>query len=352
MNMTSISIGNKKVGIGKPVFIIAEAGVNHNGDIKLARKLIDVAATSGVDAVKFQTFAPDELLLKGTPRATYQAKNQKGVEETQYEMLERLKLPREAHAELKRYAEKKGLIFLSTPFSLSDAAFLRDLRVDALKIGSTDTNNTPYLRTVASWGIPLILSTGMSGLEEIRESVQEIRSVGKCELTLLHCTTNYPTPFLEANVRAVSTLQREFNLPIGFSDHTEGVEAAVAVVALGAALIEKHITIDKNLPGPDHKASLDPMELTAFVRAIRNVEQALGTGEKVPFQSERDVARVARKSVVTLCPIAKGEIFTEKNLGAKRPGTGLAPKNIDRILGRRATKDMSVDYLIAEGDFA
>ncbi|MBI1974900.1 MAG: N-acetylneuraminate synthase family protein, partial [Parcubacteria group bacterium] len=316
------------------------------------------------DAVKFQTFSPDKLVTKDAKKAEYQ-KNEKypssllpskegrrgGTGESQYEMLKRLVLPRTRHAELKRYVEKKGLIFLSTPFSLDDAKFLRKLGVPALKVGSSDTNNLPYLRRIAAWRIPVLLSTGMADMKEVREAVGAIRKVGRSNLILLHCTTNYPTPFAEANLRAIQTLQKEFGAPVGFSDHTVGSEAAIAAVALGAAVIEKHFTLDRNLPGPDHKASLEPDELRNFVRHIRNVEVALGSGKKALFESEREIAKVARKSVVALRDIKKGEQFTEENLGVKRPGTGLPPRDFDKIHGTYATRTIIADALLTEGDY-
>ena len=366
MRSLIIVVKNKCIGPGYPVFIIAEVGVNHNGKLSLARKLIDAAAKAGADAVKFQTFSPDTLVTKSAEKAEYQKKKENkanppkatpfkkgGIgEETQYEMLERLMLPREYHSKLKRYAEQKGLIFLSTPFSLSDAEFLRKLGVPAIKVGSSDTNNIPYLRAIAKWNLPLILSTGMSDTNEIREAVRTVKNSGNAKLILLHCTTNYPTPFSEANLRAIQTLQKVFNIPVGFSDHTVGTEAAVAAVALGASVIEKHFTLNKNLPGPDHKASLEPGELDILVRQIRNIEVALGTGRKMPFPSELKTMKVARKSVVTTRKMLKGEIFcNEYNISAKRPGTGLSPKYLTEIHGKKATRDIPVDTVIKKSDY-
>ena len=382
MSTKSITIGTKTIGKGNPVFIIAEAGVNHNGNLSLAKKLIDAAVEAGADAVKFQTFDPDTLVTKEAAKAEYQIRNEsKGknppqatpfsshhpasptrhpssgrrggeMEESQYAMLKRLMLKREYHAELKKYAEQKGIIFLSTPFSLSDAEFLKELGVPALKIGSSDTNNIPYLRAIAKWKLPLILSTGMSDLALITESVDAIRAAGNTELIVLHCTTNYPAPIGEVNLRAMQTLQKELDVPVGFSDHTEGNVAAIASVALGASVIEKHLTLDKTMPGPDHKASLNPKEFGELVRAIRDVEKALGTGKKELFRSEKEIAKVARKSLVTVTAIKKGETFSQKNLTTKRPGTGLPPKDFDRVIGSRATRDISADTLILKTDFS
>ncbi|MEK7208065.1 MAG: N-acetylneuraminate synthase family protein [Patescibacteria group bacterium] len=384
-----ISLGNKKIGAGEPVFIIAEAGVNHNGKLALAKKLIDAAAKAGADAVKFQTFSPDELVTKNAAKAEYQVssegrrerfllpktrlaakraaafpphqsrlgtghalrKGEPKAGESQYEMLKRLMLPRAWHQTLKRHAEKKGLVFLSTPFSLDDALFLKRLGVSAIKVSSSDANNLPYLRRIARWRLPILLSTGMADLKEVRESVAVIRRAGHRVLALLQCTTNYPTPFPEVNLRAIQTLQKEFAVPVGFSDHTTGSEAAVAAVALGACVIEKHLTLDKDMSGPDHKASLEPRELSDFVRRIRHVEQALGSGKRAPFESERAIARAARKSIAALRDVKKGERFTEKNLGIKRPGTGLPPKYYETLVGKRAARDIPADALLTRHDY-
>lgn len=354
-----IRIGTSSIGRGKPVFVMAEAGVNHNGRLALALQLIDVAAEAGADAVKFQTFSPDEVVTKNAGKAAYQTtplnppskEGGRRGDESQYAMLKRLELPRVWHAKLKQYAEGKGLIFLSTPFSFSDAQFLRALGVNAIKVGSSDTNNYPYLRRIAVWGLPILLSTGMATLSEVKEAVHTIKKAGNRRIALLHCTTHYPTPFNEANLLAIRTLQKEFGLPVGFSDHTQGSEAAVAAVALGARIIEKHFTLNRNLSGPDHKASLEPDELKEFVRCIRHTEAALGSGEKVPCGSEREIAKVARKSVVALRDIKKGGRFTEQNLGVKRPGTGLPPKYLTVILGTRATRNLNADMLVGRNHY-
>jgi len=363
MPKQDISIGTKKIGYGRPVFIIAEAGVNHNGKLSLAKKLIDVAAKAGADAVKFQTFDPDTLVTKDAAKAEYQVRNEEnpsrlrrrvlplGKGESQYEMLKRLMLPRTYHSELKRYAEKKGLIFLSTPFSLSDAQFLRTLGVPAFKVASSDTNNLPFLSRIATWKLPIILSTGMADMAEVKEAVRAIKKAGNTKLVLLQCTTNYPTAFTETNLRAIQTLHKAFGLPVGFSDHTIGNEAAVAAVALGAVVVEKHFTLDRDLPGPDHKASLAPSELLDFVTKVRNTEAALGTGKKVPFTSEKETAKVARKSIVGTDDIKRGDRFTKRNLGIKRPGTGLLPKDYDGIIGKRATRDIEADTLLTKYDY-
>lgn len=346
----TIKIGNRIIGPNQPVFIIAEAGVNHNRNLKLARKLIDAAFRSGADAVKFQTFNPDTLVTKNTAKADYQVKRRRKTNESQYRMLKKLVLPREWHKELKQYAEKKGLVFLSTPFSLDDAVFLRKLGIKAIKVGSTDTENIPYLAKIAKWGLPIILSTGMSALPEIKEVVKTIRKAGNNKLAILHCTTNYPTPYEEVNLRAISTLQKEFkDVPIGFSEHTTGIEAAIASVALGVRIIEKHFTLDRNMPGPDHLASLEPNQLKLMAGAIRNIEKAMGTGKKVPFKSELKIARIARKSLVAAHDIPAGKKLTANDITIKRPGTGINPKFLNKAIGRITKNGLRKDQLFSWG---
>ncbi len=432
MSTEAISIGGKTIGKGHPVFIIAEAGVNHNGELLLAKKLIDAAFAAGADAVKFQTFDPDTLVTKSAEKAEYQVRNEnrhlsgkntppagdgsapltrgdkkeKGGE-TQHEMLKRLMLKREYHPELQQYAEKKGIIFLSTPFSLSDAEFLKELGVVAFKIGSSDTNNLPFLKTIATWGLPIILSTGMSDLKQVREAVEAIRNpssdrgtplpesefgtplargdtplpesefgtplgrgdtplhsktrvlpllgemgrIKPAPLIVLHCTTSYPAPLVEVNLRAMQTLGTELKVLVGFSDHTEGIVAPVLSVALGATVIEKHLTLDREMAGPDHKASLNPEQFAEMVRAVRGAESALGTGEKHLFSSEREIAKVARKSLVVARAIKKGEVFTAKNLTMKRPGTGLPPTKYESVIGTEALRDIPADTVLTEDDY-
>ncbi len=349
-----ISIDGKKIGKGHQVFIIAEVGVNHNGDKEIAKKLIDVAVSAGADAVKFQTFDPETLVTKEAKKAEYQDKNEKTVrgEETQYQMLKRLMLKREYHPELKTYAEQRGIIFLSTPFALSDAEFLKKLGVVAFKIGSSDTNNLPFLKTIATWGLPIILSTGMSDFALVRKSVDAIRQAGNEHLIALHCTTNYPAPIHEVNLRAMQTLARELHVLVGFSDHTEGIIAPVISVALGACVIEKHLTLDKTMVGPDHKASLSPQEFMEMVRAVRDAEHVLGTGRKDLFASEKEIEKVIRKSLVTSHAVKKGEVFTEKNLTVKRPGTGLSPSFFECVVGTTATKNLKADSVLTEDDYS
>lgn len=342
-----IKIGSRLVGYGQPVFIIAEAGVNHNGNFKLATKLIDAAAEAKADAIKFQTFNPKTLVTKTAAKAKYQNR----AEGTQYEMLNKLMLPREWHKNLKDYAKKRGLIFLSTPFSKDDAEFLIKLGVPAIKVGSSDTNNFPYLAQIAKSGLPIILSTGMSNLGEIKESSKAITDSGNNKLIVLHCTTNYPTPFEEANLNAISQIQKELGFITGFSDHTPGIEAPIAAVTLGAKVIEKHFTLNRKMPGPDHRASLEPQELKTLVSSIRNIEKAMGSGKKTPYLSEKKIAMVARKSIVALTDIKKGQIITADNIGLKRPGTGLSPKYYFNIVGAKATRDIKSDTLLKKNHY-
>jgi len=343
--MGIIKIGLKSISYQSPVFIIVDAGVNHNGDLNLAKKLIDVAVEAKVDAVKFQTFDFKTLITKTAKRAKYQEKNI-GGKETQYEMLKRLMLKREYHPILKKYTESKKLIFLSTPFSIDDADYLCGLGIPAFKVGSTDTNNIPYLEHIAKRGLPIILSTGMSDLEEVEASVKAIREKGNDKIIVLHCTTNYPTKMEEVNLRAMDTIKKKLGVLVGYSDHTKGIEVPIAAVARGARIIEKHFTLDKNMEGPDHKASLEPEELKQMVQAIRNIERALGSGKKVPTASEIETIPSIRKSVVAKIDISKNTIITEEMLDLKRPGTGILPKELNKIIGRKAKKNIKQDELI------
>jgi N-acetylneuraminate synthase len=340
-----IKIGNKIVGEGHPVFIIAEAGVNHNGRLDLAKKLIDVAAKAGVDAVKFQTFNPAKLIIRGVPQAQYQKKNMGNLKD-QYQMLDKLKLAREFHPKLKRYSESRGLIFLSTPFSMDDAEFLHQLGLPAFKVGSSDTNNLPYLKKIAKYGKPIILSTGMSDMEEVKLSARTIKSAGNKNIIILQCTTNYPTPFNEANLRVIETIRNELGYLTGYSDHTLGIEVPIAAVALGAVIIEKHFTLDREMSGPDHKTSLEPSELCKMVSSIRNIEKALGSGKKEPFKSELKIAKVAKKSIVAKVMIKRGQIIKEEMLDYKRPGTGISPMLSNKVIGMEAKKDFAPDELL------
>jgi len=330
----------------KGVFIIAEAGVNHNGNLEIAKRLVDVAVEAGADAIKFQTFVPEELVTREAGRAAYQEINMPGREETQLEMIRRLVLGYEQFYELKAYCDGAGIIFLSTPFDYHSADLLDALGVPIFKIASGELVNHPFLRYVAAKKKPLLLSTGMATLGEVEEALEVIEQAGGKEVTLLHCTTNYPAAYEEVNLRAMLTLQQAFNLPVGYSDHTQGIEVAVAAVALGACVIEKHFTLDRSMEGPDHKTSLEPAELAAMVRAIRNVEKAMGDGRKRPTNSEKEIMKVVRRSLVASRDIKAGEIITEDMLKIKRPGTGIPPKMWDVVIGRRARVDIPADTVL------
>lgn len=343
--MHTISIGKHRIGPGRPTFIIAEAGVNHNGQPELARRLIDVAAQAGVDAVKFQTFKAENLVTGSAKMADYQVENL-GAETSQLEMLRRLELAYESHQELKDYAESKGLIFLSTPFDEAAIDFLLELGVEAFKAGSGDLTNLPYLEKMARKGLPVIISTGMANLDESREAVEAIHGTGNRQLVVLHCTTNYPCPPEQVNLAAMHTLERELECLVGYSDHTTGIEVPCLAVAAGACVIEKHFTLDKNMPGPDHRASLEPDELAQMVREIRRIETIRGHGNKVPNSSEIGIREVARKSVVAAEDIPAGTSLTREMMVAKRPGTGLPPKMMAELAGRITRRDLQMDQAI------
>lgn len=344
-----IKIGSRLVGEGQPVFIIAEAGVNHNGDIELAKKLVDVAKEAGADAVKFQTFSADAIALKDAPKSSYHIETT-GMEQSWYDLLKSQELTREEHRILSDYCRAREIMFLSTPYDKVSADLLAALKVPAFKIASTDLNNIPFLRYIARKGLPIILSTGMSTLEEVRESVDAIRGEGNNNLVLLHCTANYPAPLKDINLRAMTTLRDEFQVPVGYSDHTVGYFAPIAAVAAGAAVFEKHFTLDKSLPGPDHRSSLDPTELAAMVKDIRTTEVIMGTAEKKPSESEYENRGKLRKSIVSRIDIPQGTVITEEMLDVKRPGTGLSPKHWENIIGRQTRVDIPQDKIIAWDD--
>jgi len=344
-----IKINDRIVGDGEPCFIIAEAGVNHNGDVELAKKLIDVTEEAKVDAIKFQTFKTENVVTKDAPKADYQIKNTDS-NKSQYKMLKELELKEEDFKELYRYARKKGIIFLSTPFDFESADFLDELGIPAFKISSTDLTNLPFLEYVAEKGKPVILSTGMGTLGEIEDAINTIKNTGDNEIVLLHCITNYPADFESLNLRAIQTLREAFKLPVGFSDHSLGIYAPLVAVALGAVVIEKHFTLDKNLPGPDHKASLDTRELKEMVKWIRLTEKSLGDGIKKPTPEEEEIKKVARRSIVTKVNIPKGTVITEEMITFKRPGTGLSPKYYKEIIGKRARRDINIDEMIYWSD--
>jgi N-acetylneuraminate synthase len=330
-----IKVAGRLIGDGHPCFIIAEAGVNHNGDIDLARKLIDIAANCGADAVKFQTFCADRLVTPSAPVAKYQARNI-GEQQTQLDMLRKLELSEEAHRILFDYARERGLIFLSTPFDELSADLLEELGVSAYKVPSGELSNLRFLRYLARKGKPLIISTGMATLADVELAIEALESSGCKEYVLLHCVSNYPAEAEEVNLRAMLTLRAAFGVPVGYSDHTLGIAVPLAAVALGACVIEKHFTIDRSLPGPDHKASATPEELRELISSIRTIERALGDGRKRPAQGERDTMLAARKSLIASCDIAPGTKIEEHHITLRRPGTGLPPTFLPYLVGRIA----------------
>ncbi len=327
--------------------IIAEAGVNHNGDMELAKKLVKVAHDAKVDVVKFQTFVAEDLVTKSAQKATYQREISDGSE-FQLEMLQKLELSESQHQELKKFANSVGLEFLSTGFDIQSMEMLLALGIERIKIPSGEITNLPYLRFIAAQNKEIILSTGMANLSEIDKALTALVQGGANleDITVLHCTTNYPTLMDEVNLNAMVSLGREFGVKVGYSDHTKGIEVAIAAVALGATVIEKHFTLDCNLPGPDHKASLEPGDLKALVEAVRNVDIALGDGVKRPMDSEMANRNAARKSLVAKTRIQKGEMLTIDNVAVKRPGTGISPMEWDSVIGTVATEDFSKDDLI------
>ena len=313
--------------------------MNHNGDIARAKSLIDAAVLARADAVKFQTYHTERLVIANAPKADYQKRTTDGGE-SQAAMLRKLELSFEAFRELAAYCRAKGILFLSTPFDEESADFLLELGVPAFKMGSGELTNLPLLEHVARKGLPMIVSTGMADLSDVAAAVHALRHAGNSQIILLHCVSAYPADPATVNLRAMRTLTREFNLPVGFSDHTRGIEVAVGAAALGACIIEKHFTLDRRLPGPDHHASLEPCELAAMVDAIRTVQSALGDGVKRPVAVEHDTARVARRSLVAARDIKAGEILDRGAIGVKRPGTGLPASALDSLVGRRARMDI------------
>ena len=329
------------------VFIIAEAGVNHNGSIELAKQLIDVAVDSGVDAVKFQTFKAESVVSKTAQKADYQ-KQTTDASESQFDMLKKLELDVDTHKELIAYCQEKDIMFLSTPFDHDSIDMLNDLGLEIFKIPSGEITNLLYLRHIGSLDKKIVLSTGMSNLKEVGDALNILINAGtsKDNIIVLHANTMYPTPMEDVNLNAMLTMQKEFDVAVGYSDHTLGIEVDIAAVAMGASCIEKHFTLDKTMDGPDHKASLEPEELKSMVSAIRNIEKALGSSEKKPSPSETVNIDVARKSIVANCAIKKGDILSEKNISTKRPGTGINPMKWDDILGGIAIKNYQKDEFI------
>jgi N-acetylneuraminate synthase len=341
--MTSLEIGSRLVGPGHSCFVIAEAGVNHNGDISLAKQLIDAAADVGADAIKFQTFKAERLACPKADKAEYQIR-ETGAGESQVEMLRKLELSPEAHLNLLAHARSRSIEFLSTPFDEQSADFLEQLGVVLFKVSSGDLTNHPFLFHLATKGRPLILSTGMATLSEVETAIASLPQV---PLALLQCVSNYPANPADSNLRAMRTMEKRFDVPVGYSDHTLGNEVSLAAVSLGACIIEKHLTLDRTLPGPDHRASASPDEFAALVRGIRIVETALGDGVKVPAPDEKPIAKLARKSLAAACDIAAGTILSTSVIAALRPGTGLPPSLRDRVVGKKARESIPAGTLLS-----
>ena len=345
----AVNIRGRRVGPGEPVFIIAEAGVNHNGDLARARQIVDAAVEVGADAIKFQTFRADDVVSRAAPKAAYQVHTTDPTE-TQRDMLKGLELSADAHRALSSHCAERGILFLSTPFSAGGADLLDGLGVPVFKISSGDVTNLPLLDHVGRKRKPVLLSTGMAYLSEVDEAVRALRGAGCQELILLQCVSNYPADPADANLRTIPAMAQAFEVPVGYSDHTPGVETALAAVALGACVIEKHVTLDRNLPGPDHRASLEPPELRALVSGIRMVERALGEGTKHPAPSEMENREVVRRSLAAARDIPNGAILTMDMLTAVRPGTGISPALRALVLGRRVARSLAPGTLLSWGD--
>ncbi len=344
-------IAGRRIGDGCPCFVIAEAGVNHNGSLDLALQLVDCAADAGADAVKFQTFNAAALVTEHAAQAAYQQRNT-GNAQTQLQMLSALELSHDDHHRLIERCRQRGVLFLSTPFDEASAALLNELNVAAFKIPSGEMTNLPFLKIVAGFGRPMIVSTGMCRLGEVEDAVAAIRAVGNESFVLLHCVSNYPADPADVNLRAMQTMRAAFGKPVGYSDHTAGIEVGIAAAALGACVLEKHFTLDRTLPGPDHAASLEPHELQRLISGIRTVESALGTGLKRPVACELETAAAARKSLVTTSPISAGTILRDDLITFKRPGTGLPPSMKPHLLNRRAVADLPAGHLLQLEDVA
>jgi N,N'-diacetyllegionaminate synthase len=345
MPIPNIHIGDRPIGHGAPCFVIAEAGVNHNGDLDRALQLVDVAAEAGADAVKFQTFKADRLVTRNAAKAAYQIR-QTGADESQYDMLQRLELSAEDHRRLIEHARNWGVLFMSTPFDEQSADLLDELGVPVYKLPSGEITNLPFLQAVARKGKPMIVSTGMASLGEVEAAVQAIEETGNDQFVLLHCVSNYPADPADVNLRAMQTLSAAFAKPVGYSDHTLGNEVSLAAVAMGACVIEKHYTLDRTLPGPDHGASSEPDELKALMGGIRKIESAMGHGRKQAAASEANTAAVARKSLVAARDIPAGALLTLDVIAIKRPGTGLPPAMRPCLLGRTAKTSINAGTLL------
>jgi N-acetylneuraminate synthase/N,N'-diacetyllegionaminate synthase len=344
-----VNIGAYRIGGGSPCFVIAEAGVNHNGDLELALRLVAAAARAGVDAIKFQSFRAEGVAAAEAPKAGYQVETT-GDTGSQLEMLRALELDRGAHVLVKQAAEEQGLVFLSTPFDHESAELLDGLGIAAFKIASPDVTNVPLLQDVGSRRRPVLLSTGTADLAEVEEAVAVLREAGADEIVVLHCVTAYPAAAQDANLRAMTTIAERLDVPVGYSDHTEGDEVALAAVALGACVLEKHLTLDRELPGPDHRSSLEPDELARLVRRLRRVEAALGDGVKRPAAGERANVAVVRRSLAAADDLPAGVVLTRGMLKALRPGTGIAPNRIDEVVGRRLRREVGLNQLLDPDD--
>ncbi len=349
--METVKISDRKIGPNHPCFVIAEAGVNHNGDINIAKQLIDVAVKARVDAVKFQTFTAEKVVSLTAPKAEYQLRTTDETE-SQYAMLKRLELSIQMHKQLFAYCEDREILFLSTPFDEDSVDFLESLGVAAFKVSSGEITNQPLLVHIATKKKPIILSTGMSSLVDVAQAVKIIREAGNQKLVLLHCVSNYPADPKDVNLRAMETMATAFQLPVGFSDHTLGVEVSLAAVALGARVIEKHFTLNRKMPGPDHRASLEPEGLRKLVKGIRIVESALGNGRKEPAQSESNTAAVARRSLVAVRDLKAGEVLTAEDIAVRRPGTGMPPAMISFVVGLTLKTDVTAGSVLSREVFS
>jgi N,N'-diacetyllegionaminate synthase len=345
-----VTIGSRRVGPGEPCLVIAEGGVNHNGDPELARRLVDAAARAGADAVKFQAFRADEVAAPTARKAAYQAETT-GAGGSQLDLLRKLELSAEVFVELKRHVDELGLIFLASAFDTASVELLDRAGIAAFKVASGEVTNAPLLEAIGRCGRPVLLSTGMADLAEVEEALRTLRRAGAEDVCVLHCVSAYPAPAEQANLRAMAAMTERLGVPVGFSDHTEGDEVALAAVALGACVLEKHFTLDRSLPGPDHRASLEPDELAALVRRVRRVEAALGDGVKRPAEAELANAAVVRRSLAAARELRAGEVLTRELVTALRPGTGLPPSALSEVVGRRLRRDVARHALLEAGDF-
>ena len=344
--MKDIRIYEKLIGKNSPIFLIAEAGVNHNGDLSIAKKLIDLATEVKADAIKFQTFKAEELLLKKTSKVEYQKENT-DIDENFYEMIKRYEFTKDDFQKIVNYCKAKKIIFLSTPFDHSSVQWLEEFKIPAYKVSSGDMNNFPLLQLICSKRKPIFISTGMATIEEVKETIKFIRLNNIEEIIIFQCTTDYPTPFEDINLNVIDTYKREFpEFLVGFSDHSLGITASIGAAAKGVKVIEKHFTLDKEMEGPDHKASLDPQELKKWVEQIRTLEKALGSFEKKPSKAELKIAKTARKSIVSIKTLNKGDILNEKNIAVKRPGDGISTVEFEKVIGMRVKRKISADKVI------